>query len=59
MNRMQLETERVRLQAILSGHDLDSSFGQQGDLDRMFADDRKRYLISRIAYMDNKLAKLA
>ncbi len=57
MNKIELQEERDRLQLILGDFERDEE-GQQGDLDRAFGEDRKRHLISRIAYMDAKIARL-
>ena len=58
MTRIKLQEERDRLQLILVDYQTGNE-GQQGDLDRVFFEDRKRHLISRIAYMDGKIARLA
>jgi hypothetical protein len=57
MTKIELQDERDRLQSILGDFDREEE-GPQGDLDRVFGEDRKRLLISRIAYMDAKIARL-
>lgn len=59
MNKIELVNERLRLQTVLWDYERDPDFGQQGVLDRVFAEDRKRHLLSRIAYMDDKIARLS
>ena len=61
MNKSEMQVERSKLQVILEGFKLDlvsSETSQQGALDRVFAEDRIRQLISRIGYMDAKIAWL-
>lgn len=58
MNKIELQGERDKLQLILDDYETGDE-GQQGDLDRVFFEDRKRHLISRIAYMDYKIARFA
>jgi hypothetical protein len=61
MNKSEMRVERTRLQVILEGFKLDlvlSEASQQGALDRVFAEDRIKQLISRIGYMDAKIAWL-
>ena len=61
MNKSEMQVERTKLWAVLEGFKLDlisSEVGQQGALDRVFAEDRIRQLVSRIGYMDAKIAWL-
>ena len=61
MNKSEMQVERTKLWAILEGFKLDlisSEASQQGALDRVFAEDRIRQLVSRIGYMDAKIAWL-
>jgi len=61
MNKSEMRVERTKLQAILDGFKIDlvlSEASQQGALDRVFAEDRIKQLISRIGYMDAKIAWL-
>ena len=55
MNKIELQTERDRLQSMVDDYERDGE-GQQGALDRVFFEDRKKHLLSRIAYMDHKIA---
>ena len=55
MNKVELQTERDRLQIIFEDYERDGE-GQQGALDRVFFEGRKKHLLSRIAYMDHKIA---
>lgn len=60
--RANLPFERSKLQVILDGFNLDLvhfEAGHPGGRDRAFAEDRIRQLVSRIAYMDEKIAWLA
>ena len=57
MTKIELQDERDRLQLILVDFEREEE-GEQGDLDRVFGEDRKRHLISRIAYVDAKIARL-
>ena len=61
MNKAGLQVERTKLGVILEGFKLglvSPEASQQGRLDRVFAEDRIRHLISRIAYMDAEIASL-
>jgi hypothetical protein len=57
MNNAELQNERSRLQLLLEDFEREEA-GQQGTLDRAFGEDRKRHLVSRIAYMNQKIARL-
>ena len=57
MNKTEWQNERAKLHLLLGDFEREGA-GQQGDLDRAFGEDRKRHLISRIAYMDDKIARL-
>ena len=61
MNKSEMQVERTKLQAILESFKLDlasSEASQQGALDRVFAEDRIRQLVSRIGCMDANIAWL-
>ena len=61
MDKTELQNERAKLQMILLDYEQDATpfaTGQQGALDRVFAEERKDRLITRIAFMDEKIARL-
>ena len=57
MPRLKLIKERDWLLLLLKDFEREAA-GPQGKLDRVFGEDRKRHLISRIAFMDDKIARL-
>ena len=57
MPRLKLIKERDWLLLLLKDFEREAA-GPQGKLDRVFGEDRKRHLISRIGFMDDKIARL-
>jgi hypothetical protein len=57
MPRLKLLKERDWLLLLLKDFEREAA-GPQGKLDRIFGEDRKRHLLSRLAFMDAKIARL-
>ena len=57
MSKIKLQIERAKLSSLLVAFEREEAH-PQGALDRVFGEDRKRHLISRIAYMNGKIALL-
>lgn len=57
MTKIELQIELAKLQRILGGYARDAApfeASQQGNLDRVFAEDRKAQLLSRIATLTKR-----
>jgi hypothetical protein len=57
MTKIELQDELAHLQRILGGYERGATpfeAGQQSDLDRVFAEDRKTQLLSRIVFLTRR-----